>query len=319
MAALLSAIAACSAVKEAGNSVGGWFAGGSTLITTEQSSAGDSSGSAPKYAVTLRVSKYADLRKQQNPRLLGINTQVVRGVSGDQLVLDQVVASLVTTAIKKRFVAEGYQVLESAATDSAMFEVSGVIKELTLNVKDRDEISIAIETTLKDAHSGAVLWSGLVTQKNDRFAGVSGNSKDDVVAYLNKELRIVSNKTVEAVSASLMATQPGLFNQIAGTKVVPGVVVFVAPVAAIPVSAVPAIVPSDSVQSGSASLLLVNTIPPRAKIYLDGVYYGMSPLRVEKEPGVYEVKVKLKGYKTATEKVSVRKGDKTEMELNLEH
>lgn len=328
---LLSVVAGCSTVKDAGNPVGGWFGGGdSTLITTGQDAAGASPGSTFKYAATLHVSKYVDQRKHGNPRLLGISTQLVRGVSGNQLLLDQEVANLVTTAIKKRFDAEGYQVLEGSAADNAMFGVSGVVKDLTLNVKNRDEINIAIETTVKDLRSGTVLWSGLAAEKNDRFAGVFGNNKDDVVAYMNRELRIVSNKTVEAVSASLVASQPELFNLTAGTKAVPGVSVYVAPVAAKPAPAAPAtIMPSDGAQpvstpasvphaNASAGLLLVNTIPPRAKVYLDGVYYGMSPLRVEMEPGVYAVGVKLKGYKTATEKVSVRKGNNTELELSLE-
>jgi len=62
----------------------------------------------------------------------------------------------------------------------------------------------------------------------------------------------------------------------------------------------------------------VNTTPQRAKVYLDGVYYGLSPLRLEMDPGVHAISVKLEGYKMVTEKVSVRKGDNTEMELNLE-
>jgi hypothetical protein len=65
-------------------------------------------------------------------------------------------------------------------------------------------------------------------------------------------------------------------------------------------------------------LLLVNTNPPRAKVYLDDVYYGLSPLRLEMEPGVHAISVKLDSYKMVTEKVSVRKGDSTEMELKLE-
>ena len=73
-------------------------------------------------------------------------------------------------------------------------------------------------------------------------------------------------------------------------------------------------------QSSSANgVLVVNTDPARAKVYLDGVYYGMSPLHVEAAPGVHKVEAKLKGYKTASEKVSIRKGDSTELELTLSH
>ena len=329
---LLSAVAGCSTVKDAKDSVNGWFNGSdSTLSTTGKKAPSGSSGPLLKYGATLRVNKYVDQRKQGNPRLLGISTQRVRGVDGDQLLLDQEIANIVTVAIKKQFDGEGYQVLEGSSASNALFEVSGVIKDLTLNVKERDEVNIAIETTLKEVASGKVVWSGLVMEKNDRFAGVSGNNKDDVIAYLNRELRVASNKTVEAISASLMASQPELFNLTAGTKPIPGVTVYVAPAAAKPAPAA-AVTPGYGVQPGAAAsppaymprasatagLLLVNTNPQRAKVYLDGVYYGLSPLRLEMEPGVHAISVKLEGYKMVTEKVSVRKGDNTEIELNLE-
>ncbi|MDE2309382.1 MAG: PEGA domain-containing protein, partial [Betaproteobacteria bacterium] len=51
----------------------------------------------------------------------------------------------------------------------------------------------------------------------------------------------------------------------------------------------------------------------------DGVYYGLSPLRLEMEPGVHTISVKMEGYRMVSEKVSVRKGDSTEMDLSLEH
>jgi hypothetical protein len=329
---LLSAVAGCSTVKDAKDSVNGWFNGSdSTLSTTGKKAASSSSGPLLKYAATLRVNKYIDQRKQGNPRLLGISTQRIRGVDGDQLLIDQEIANIVTVAIKKRFDGEGYQVLEGSSASNALFEVSGVIKDLTLNVKERDEINIAIETTLKEVATGKVVWSGLVMEKNDRFAGVSGNNKDDVIAYLNRELRVASNKTVEAISASLMASQPELFNLTAGTKPIPGVTVYVAPAAAKAAPAA-AVTPGYGAQPGAsapppaymprasatAGLLLVNTNPQRAKVYLDGVYYGLSPLRLEMEPGVHAISVKLEGYKMVTEKVSVRKGDNTEMELNLD-
>jgi len=333
LAVLLSAVVAgCSSVRNAKDSVVGWVNGGDTTLNTQgEKKAASSSGPALKYAATLRVGKYADQRKLGNPRLLGTIDGRVRGIDGNQLLLDQDVASVVTAAIRNRFDTEGFQVLEGSSAANAMFEVSGVIKELTLNIKNRDEIGIAIETTVKNLSNGEVVWSGMVTEKHDRFAGVSGNNKDDVVAYFNKELKVASTKTVEAVSASLMAAKPELFNLTAGTKPIPGVTVYVAPTAAkpVPAASVPAYgvqqqgsaVPSPAYMphaSDPAGLLLVNTSTSRAKVYLDGVYYGLSPLRLEMEPGVHAISVKLEGYKMVTEKVSVRKGDNTEMELNLE-
>lgn len=275
----------------------------------------DSAGRQFKNAATLRFKQYADQRQADNPRLLGKVEARVFGVSGNEFILDQDVAVIATAAIKKRFDAEGYQVLEDGDANSALFEVSGVIKELVLNVRNRDEISISIETTLKDA-AGKVIWSGLVAERSDRFAGVSGNNKADVEAYLNKGLGIVSGKTVEAISASLMAARPELFKLTQGTKAIKGVDVYVAPQPAAPVN--PAVQADASAASITTGLLSVTTNPPRAKVYVDGVYFGLSPLRSEIEPGIHEVVVKLTGYKTATEKVSVRKGDNTELELILE-
>ncbi|MDD5385208.1 MAG: PEGA domain-containing protein [Gallionella sp.] len=332
---LLSGVAGCSTVKDAKDSVTGWFNGGdSTLSTTGKKASGGNSGPLVKYAATLRVNKYVDQRKVSNPRFLGQidKSNPVGGISGTELIMDQGVAAIVTGAIKRHFDAEGFQVMEGSSANNALFEVSGVVKDLTLNVKERDEINIAIETTLKEVATGKVVWSGLVMEKNDRFAGVSGNNKNDVIEYLNRELRIVTTKTVEAISASLMASQPELFNLTAGTKPIPGVTVYVAPTAAKPAPTAPATAtPGYGAQPGAAAppaymprasatagLLLVNTNPQRAKVYLDGVYYGLSPLRLEMEPGVHAISVKLEGYKMVTEKVSVRKGDNTEIELNLD-
>lgn len=323
---LLAAVAGCSTIKDAKDTVGGWVSGSNTLDTSKKV-ASNNSGPLLKYAATLRVSNYVDQRKTSNPRYLGVLKGRVTGMSGDEILMDQDVAAIVKNSIAKRFDTEGYQIVEGGAP--AIFEVSGVIKALTLNVKERDDILITIETTLKEVATGKVVWSGSVTEKNDRFAGVSGNNKDDVVSYLNKELRIASTKTVEAISASLMASRPDLFNLTPGTKPVPGVTVFVAP--QLPKTAVPVMLqtaqpvgelPASSYKahaSETAGLLLVNTSPSRARVYLDGVYYGMSPLRLEMEPGIHAISVKLAGYNMVTEKVSVRRGDNTEIELNLEH
>lgn len=316
---LLSAVSGCAAIRDANDSVIHSTLSNAAGIKAD----GDSSAPRRKYAATLRVSQYADQRQVVNPRFLGKTTCRVYGVSGNELVMDRDIALIATAAVKERFDAEGFPVLEGDDANKAMFEVSGVIRELVLNVKARDEIHIAIETTLKDAASGKVVWSGLVTEKNDRFAGVSGNNKQDLDDYLNEGLRVVSGKTVEAISASLTVARPELFSLTPGTKAIKGVDVHVAPPAA-PAVTMPAVQVAPAVSAGAPSAnaatgyLSVKTTPSRAKVYLDGVYFGLSPLRSEIEPGVHEVAVQMKGYKTATEKVSVRRGDNTELELSLE-
>jgi hypothetical protein len=316
LAVLLSAFSGCSAIKD----VKGSAIESSLGATSGKKAEGGNIAPTRKYSATLRISQYLDQRQVANPRYLGQLTSRILGVNGNELFMDQDIAVLATKAIKTRFDSEGFQILEGGDAGSAVFEVSGIIKELTLNVRNRDDINISIETTVKDAASGRVVWSGLVTEKNDRFAGVSGNSKKDVDAYLNKGLRIVSGKTVEAINSSLVASRPELFNLTPGTKTIKGVDVYVAPPAASPATppVIVAAVPPETSPVNTTGRLTVSTNPSRAKVYLNGVYFGLSPLRSEIELGVHEIVVQLAGYRSATERVSVRKGENTELELSLE-
>lgn len=287
-----------------------------------------------KFSATIRLGQFTDDRKVgANTRKIGVGGGNVAGLTIDDIVISQDVTALVAGTMRNRLDDAGFTVFEDRAAN-ATFELSGVVKELSLNVKIRDEVLIGIELTVKDVASGKVVWSGLVMEKNDRFAGVSGNNRADVAEYLRNGLWLVAGKGTDAISASLMASRPELFNLTPGTRPVPGVTVYVAPTApaaqaASPVApayqgvVMPATVtapPSAYAPRATATtgLLVVNTNPARAKVYVDGVYFGLSPLRVEVDPGVHAVSVKLEGYKMATEKVSVRRGDNTEMELPLE-
>lgn len=271
-----------------------------------------------KYLASIRIAGYVDGRNAENPRKIGISKARVLGLSRPEILLDRDVTDVVAGSLRKRLNDAGIQVLAK----DALFELSGVVKEFKYDVKDRDYVHIKLETTLKDVSTGKVVWAGEVEEKTDRFAGVSGNSKGDIADYLEKELGIVTGKTAEAINSVLMATRPELFNLTPGTKTIPGVKVLTtpeldSPAQGAPIPAVPATEMSQ--QSSANGILMVTTEPARAKVYMDGVYYGMSPLRVEAAPGVHKVEAKLKGYKTATEKVSIRKADKTELELTLEH
>lgn len=316
--------------------LGGMFGGeGGNAIHVTESKKANPNAPLLEYAASIRINRYADARKIGNPRKIGTGAELVSGMSGKDILLDQDVAVLVTNAMKTSLDDAGFQVRE-AQDAAALFDLSGAVKELTYDVKARDEVFITVETTLKEIKTGKVVWSGIVVEKNDRFAGVSGNNKKDVAIYLRKELGIVTDKTTKAISDGLMAASPELFNLTPGTKAIPGVTVMVAPNAVHPPSvpaptlqvkqvapmpAAAAVAPPQIPEpraTGTAGLLLINTKPARAKVYLDGVYYGLSPLRLEMEPGVHALSVKMEGYKTVDEKVSVRKWDNTEVDLSLE-
>jgi len=278
-----------------------------------------------KYLASVRISGYVDGRSMGNPRKIGIAEARVMGLSGTEILLDSDVTDVVADSLRNRLEDTGIQVLAKDDA-SALYELSGVIKELKYDVKVRDEVSIKIRSTLKEIATGKVVWSGEVAQKDDRFAGVSGNTKGDIAKYLMQQLGVVTNKTTEAIDNLLMATHPELFSLTPGTKVIPGVTVFVSPNAVGSGAPDTSLLPRQPMPEtallkpmGSApGVLVVRTEPARAKVYLDGVYFGLSPLNIESAAGVRVVEVKLKGYKKASEKVAVRIGATTELEFQLE-
>lgn len=283
--------------------------GGNGTISIKESAAPGVNAPTTKYAATIRLLPYVDERSMGNPRKIGIGGDNIYGPNAprsNDILLDRDVAAVVTSAMKKRLEDAGYQVVEDG---NAHFEMGGTVKELTYNVRARDEVSITVATQLKESGTGKSLWSGVVEEKKDRFAGVSGNDIRDVAMFLKKELGVVTQKTSDAISAILMEQRPELFNLAPGTKPIAGVTVLNA------ASSVP---PTMPVPTPAQGVLMVTTSPSRAKVYAGGVYYGLSPLRLEMEPGILEVTAKLDGYKNATEKVSVRKGETTEVELTLE-
>lgn len=299
----VAALAGCSGMMDSSNDI--------SIRESEQPSP-----DAPKvkYAASMRIAAYTDERKIGDPRKVGVAKVRVSGMSGTEIRLDRDVTQVVADSIAKKLDDTGFQVL-GRDDKAALFELSGVVKELSFDAKERDYVSISVETTLKEIASGKVVWSGEVAQKSDRFAGVSGNDKEDIANYLHHELDVVSGKTIEAISATLMASRSNLFSLTPGTKAIPGVTVFVSPNGQGSSAADTSML--KPMQSAPGTLV-VRTEPARAKVYMDGVYFGLSPLNIESAAGIRTIQVKLKGYRTASEKVAVRVGAMTELEFLLE-
>lgn len=267
-----------------------------------------------KYPITVRMGRYTDSRQTDNPRLLGSSSSRILGLTGNVILSDRDATQLVMESMKKRLAETGLQIVPDE-TSSAQFQLSGSVKEMSIDIKDRDYVNIAIESTLTEIVSGKVIWSGVVVERSERYAGVSGNSKKDVANYLRKELGIATTKTSESILSVLMASRPELFNLEVGAKPVQGITLYSNGLSGAASAVVPASDESES--EASNGTLSVSSVPSRAKVYVDGVYFGLTPLRAEIAVGVREVSVKLDGYQPADEKVSVRKGDQTELELQL--
>jgi len=268
-----------------------------------------------KYQITVRMAGYADARQVDSPRRVGTSNSRITGLTGKDIMSDRDATAVVAESMKKRLGDAGLQVL-AADTVNAQFQLSGAVKELSIDVKDRDYVNIAIESTLTEVASGQVIWSGLVVERAERYAGTSGNGKKDVADFLRWKLGVVSTKTTESVLSVLMATRPEMFNMVVGIKPVQGVTVYSNSAGSAASAVVPAVASAEAGATNGA--LVISSSPSRAKVYVDGVYFGLTPLRAEYGVGIHEVSIKLDGYKTSSEKVSVRKGDDTEMDIKLQ-
>lgn len=313
----LMALTACSTSNSSDK--GGWFTSDNVLRYTAPEASG---GVVIKNAAMLRITPFVDERGQRSPRFLGEKTTRVRGMDGNVFVMDRDLTDIAAQTYRRKFSKAGYEVLAENSAKTPLFELSGVLKRLTLNSKDRDEVDIAIQANLTEVASGKLIWSALVTEKGDRFAGVSGNNKENIVAYLNQGLGVVGEKTASAVDALLMATYPGLFNLTPGTKAINGVTVYTDPVVSKPVAApaplvVAPVAAALAVPVVASGTLALSSKPARAKVYVDGVYFGLTPMNFEIEPGIHQVEVKLEGHKSASEKVSVRSSNTTELAFAL--
>ena len=236
-------------------------------------------------AVPLRLSTYIDARNNGNPRLLGTAYLPVSGISGKEILLDQEVSQLVTSRMAKQLEIAGFKIVTD---DSAKYELSGVIKQLQLDVKAQDEIYLEIETTVKEIASGKILWSGSARQQEKRFAGVSGSNASDIALYLKQQIGIVTKKTSALITANMTVFHP-------------------APIATMP---------TPVAVNASGQLKLIGS-PARAKIYVDGIYFGLLPLSSALDAGIHDISVKAEGYQTVAEKISIRKDETTEMEIKL--
>ena len=267
----------------------------------------------PLSPIVLRVTKYADARPAAPSGKIGDIQATVFDMLGAELVV-QDFAGTVTAALQNQLTAGGFQL---AAADGNLaaggmdFELSGVIREFSMQIGGRDEVAIVVETTIRDTRSGGILWSGSVAEKADRYAGAAGNTRNSITRYLSDALAKVSAKTRDAISASILQAYPDRFRQAETARdVLPGVTVLVAPPEGVPAA--------QAARRGMTGLIAVSTVPARAKVYVGDVYYGLSPLKLEMQPGIYTLHFKLETFKTATEKVSARKGETTELEIRLE-
>ena len=247
---------------------------------------------------TVLLKPYLDLRSEKNPRRIGTVTATVADMTGNELILSQDVSTLVTSAFREELASSGFNV--SDVEETADYIMTGEIREFSLNIGPRDRIAIEVFTVLKEKDTGRIIWSGVEKEEGDRYAGVMGNSRRTINDYIVRSLSMVARKTIEEAGNSI---PPARFEKDVENK---------------PQQRQPAQKEDTEDAEKGAGSISITTSPSRAKVYIGDVYYGLSPVKIDITPGIYEVRLVLRGYTEQKEKVSIRAGYTTEMEVVFE-
>lgn len=244
-----------------------------------------------KEPLNIVIAPYKDERNVQSKKI-GSITSPVFGIDSTELTLEKEPAEIVTNAFKEQLAIAGFKAKiadNTAQSSDADVMIEGSVKSFKLDIGPKDVIEIEIETTAKDAKTGAVLWSGKAIEKDSRFAGVMGNTRDTVSKYISSSLAKVVKETLTEVASAIEKTRPHSVEPL-----------------------------KEEVILGNDGRIALTTIPQQAQILIDDVYYGLSPITIDLAPGIYTVSFKLAGFKNAVQKVAVRKGRVTEFAVILE-
>ncbi|MBI5827066.1 MAG: PEGA domain-containing protein [Deltaproteobacteria bacterium] len=251
-----------------------------------------------KEPLKIFVEQFIDARGGKDPRAIGKVTAVVSDMSNESLTLTEDVSSLVTRAFAEELSSAGFTVStgDEAGRAGADLVLRGTVKGFRLDIGPRDEIMIELSAEFKEAASGKAVWSGTQAHKDSRYAGVLGNTRATISAYISASLSKVIRKAIADASQTLPVK--------AG--------------ASGPLSAVSPAIPAALSNAHASGRVSVTSAPPRAKVYIGDVYYGLTPITIDLEPGVYELTLRLKGHRENKEKISIRPGQLTEVEEALD-
>lgn len=244
-----------------------------------------------KEPISILLVPYKDERDVKSKKIGNI-TSPVFGIDSTELILDNEPADIITDAFKEQLKLAGFKVKaadNSAPASDADILMEGSVKAFKLDIGPKDDIEIKVETKLTDLRSKKVLWSGKAQEKNSRFAGTMGNTRDTVSKYISSSLAKVVKETLTEMASVIEKTMPHSVEPV-----------------------------KEEIILGNDGRLSLNSVPPQTQIYIDDVYYGLTPLAIDLAPGIYTVSFKLAGFKNAAQKIAVRKGRVTEFAVILE-
>lgn len=264
--------------------------------------------------VTVAIPQFTDSRvdKKDNGRTIGKVEATVVDMNGTKLTLSDDVSNIVTSAFRKEFADAGYAVKGEDTREDTDFILNGEIKDFRVNIGSRDEIAVEVFTKVTEKETGRVLWSGTVAEKSSKYAGVMGNTRGTISNYISWGISKVIKDTLAEITPKIANTKAAY--KPPTTPAAPSVT---QPSEAAPKAPEQIQEKSQPAPEGSGRIV-ISTVPTRSKVYINDVYYGLTPISLDIDPGVYEVVIKQKGFKNSKEKVSVRKGQFTEIDVQME-
>lgn len=278
--------------------------------------------------LSLAVAEFTDARPAPRDRKIGDIKATVTNMHSSEMALDRDVTDLLSGVARGQLAADGFRLV--GATEPADFRLGGVVKAFSMTVAGRDERVITVETTVREGKSGDVIWSGVITERDDRYAGVTGNSRGTIIEYLSDGVSAFGSKISAAVRDSLVRSYPRSITTVQSRNLstIPGVTTLHAltarddpvPVpATLPAAiAIPARPPAPTTTGTATGYVSVHSNPARAKVYVDDVYYGIAPIKIELSVGIAQLRFTLEGHKPTAEKVAIRRGEITELEVKLD-
>jgi len=242
--------------------------------------------------------KRAGVALGADPLEVGSIDATVQDMYGARVILSTAPATLMTEGFKKYLRAEGYTVVspDKATSSFSGIILSGEIREFSLHIGPRDNIDIELYAEFKDNDNDAIIWSGLAKEKDSIYAGVFGDSKKMVSKYISGTISKVFGKIIKKAGPGIKKmSRIGENSGNRGSTV-------------------------NQIKGGTArevGRLIVKTLPARAEVYINGVYYGLTPMTLKLRPGIYRLILKKDGFNKFMEKIALGSGRATEMETTL--
>lgn len=292
--------------------------GGKVISVPYDPKAGVPEGYSVKRPLNFAIIPFADNRAGVDSRRKVVDVSAnIMGVYGSELLLDEDVSTFVTNAVKEQLNYMGFKAqVAGGSFDKSMLKnlpaeipsdvdmvIGGEIKRFRVEVAGRDKIEIELMTYIADRKNGRLLWSGATVEEADRFAGVMGNTRASVARYISKSLNSAVRKIMKESEQAFLQY---------GTA--PSANAVSLPSQGLPLRHAPGTTQPE-VDTAPAGKLTVTSRPSEAKFYINDTYYGKTPITIELNPGIYEVTAKLKGYKDEKEKVAIRPGISTELDI----